>query len=33
MLQGVDYYADFITGLLNGTFQVDHAGTFPVVTP
>lgn len=29
MLQGVEYYADFITGLLNGTFQIDHAGTFP----
>lgn len=33
MLRGVDYYADFITGLLNGTFQIDHAGTFPVITP
>ncbi|KAH8553200.1 Zn-dependent exopeptidase [Umbelopsis sp. PMI_123] len=33
MLQGVDYYAEFITGLLNGTFQIDHAGTFPSVVP
>ncbi|GAB5593464.1 hypothetical protein Unana1_08364 [Umbelopsis nana] len=33
MLQGIDYYADFITGLLNGTFQIDHAGTFPAPVP
>ncbi|CAM0139870.1 unnamed protein product [Umbelopsis sp. WA50703] len=29
MLEAVDYYTDFITGLLNGTFNVDHTGTFP----
>lgn len=31
MLDAVGYYTDFISGLLNGTFKVDHAGTFPPV--
>ncbi|KAJ2955386.1 hypothetical protein NQZ79_g8608 [Umbelopsis isabellina] len=31
MLEAVGYYTDFISGLLNGTFKVDHAGTFPAV--